>query len=199
MGLVQMLAAEIVGCAQAGDCLNSKENRGGQSQCQYCRFAASGGGPADMWRPWLKGTPHPQQLAEKKQASRDRLEQASAMRLGKSRDKQALLKKAARAEKLTTRNYNSSMLDTVNSGRSHKDGDHVLANKVTLDTKLQSGNSNPVVNLAELDKVQEDAKRGGNVLGGLVLRNKHDRGVIVFDEQAYAVWFTRMFKEKFGD
>jgi hypothetical protein len=42
------------------------------------------------------------------------------------------------------------------------------------------------VNLAELDKVIEDAKRAGNVLGGLVLRNKHDRGVIVFDEKNYA-------------
>jgi hypothetical protein len=126
-------------------------------------------------------------VEEKKQASRDRLVLSAAKRAKKSRPKQALLRKAVRAEQSTERNFSSSMLtSTVNSGRSNKDGDHDLLSRVTLDTKLQSGAGNPVVNLAELDKVMEDAKRAGNVLGGLVLRNKHDRGVVVVDEKNYA-------------
>lgn len=182
-----MLAAEILECEQATDCLNSREHRGEQAQCTYCRLAKSGGGPMNCWKPWQQGAQHPLLVAEKKQASSDRREADVEKRRKKSRPKQALLKRAARAENTTEKNFSSSMLtSTVNSGRSNKDGDHDLLGRITLDTKMQSGRDNPVVDLGELDKVMQDARRAGNVLGGLVLRNKHDRGVIVFDEKNYA-------------
>jgi hypothetical protein len=193
MGLIQQLAAEIVPCDQVNDCLNSPANRGEQSQCHYCKLAVSGGGPMICWKPWKQGMPHAVLVAAKQHASRNRNEAAIAKRKTKSRPKQALYKKAVRAEKTTERNFNT-MASTVNSGRSHKDGDHVLAGRVTLDTKMQSGNSNPVVNLAELDKVRGDAKRAGNLVGALVLRNKHDRGVVVLDETDYAILFTTAVK-----
>jgi hypothetical protein len=186
MGLIQQLAAEIEECEQAGDCLNSRANRGEQFQCTYCRLAKSGGGPMVCWKPWKKGTEHPVLVEEKKQASRAKREARAQKRRSKSRPKQSLLKRAARAEKTTELNFNNAVVSTVNSGRSNKDGDHTLAGRVTLDTKMQSGNVHPVVNLAELDKVIEDAKRAGNIMGGLVIRNKFDRGVIVFDEKYYA-------------
>jgi hypothetical protein len=148
-----------------------------------CRLAESGGGPMNAWRPWQQGQVHPKLAAEKKQKAQDRREVAVAKRKAKSRPKRDLARRAARAEEQTNRNIIAA---TRNSGRTAKDGDAVHAGRITLDTKLQSGNIHPVVHLDELDKVRADARRGGNPIGGLVLRNKHGRAVVVFDEQDYA-------------
>ena len=161
-------------------------------QCQYCKLASAGGGPMNCWKPWSPGTPHPKLTAEKKQKAQDRREAATAKRKAKSRPKQDLLRRAARAEKQTESNIIAA---TRNSGRTAQDGDHVHAGRITLDTKLQSGNTHPVVHLDELDKVRGDARRAGNPVGALVLRNKHGRGVVVFDEQDYAQLLLRILQD----
>ena len=75
---------------------------------------------------------------------------------------------------------------TRNSGRTNKDGDHLLAESIVLDTKLQSQRINPQVNLAELDKVRFQAVSHNKAFGALVLRNKHDVGVVVMAEADFA-------------
>ena len=184
MGLAEHLAAETVACEESALCLNSPESRGGgQASCHSCKLAPAGGGSLNCWRPWKKGLQHPKLVAEKREAGKQRRAAAQEKRAGRSRSKMAVRRQARRAEEQTNR---SIIENTVNSGRSHKDGDHVSAGRIALDTKLQSKRVNPVVDLAELDKVREDARRGGNPIGALVLRNMHGRGVVVFDEADYS-------------
>jgi hypothetical protein len=90
---------------------------------------------------------------------------------------------AAQAERDTESNIIKA---TKNSGRSSRDGDHLVAGRITMDTKLQSTRSDPVVRLYELAKVQADAKRAGSLLGCLTLRNKHGVGVVVMSEEDFA-------------
>jgi hypothetical protein len=191
MGIVKHLAAEIKPCAEQNDCLNSPVHRPEQLQCRFCKLAVAGGGPMNCWKPWAAGAPHPKLAAEKKQAAQDRRETQAQKRKAVSRPKQALARKAARAEKQTETNFIAA---TRNSGRIAKDGDQVQVGRITLDTKLQTGNIHPVVHLDELDKVRADARRGGNPIGALVLRNKHGRAVVVFDESDYALMFAQIVK-----
>jgi len=79
-----------------------------------------------------------------------------------------------------------------NSGRSNKDGDHVAAGEITLDTKLQSKRTNPVILLHELVKVGEDARRAGNWMGALVLRNMNGIGVVAIAEADFARLIQRI-------
>lgn len=85
-------------------------------------------------------------------------------KLTADKGKRKVLKLAVRAEKQTERQLIHA---TKNSGRSNKDGDHVAAGEITLDTKLQSKRTNPVILLHELVKVGEDARRAGNWMGAL--------------------------------
>jgi len=184
MGLAEQLAAETVPCEESAQCLNSPESRGGaQTSCHTCKLALAGGGSLNCWRPWKRGLQHPKLAAQKREAGKQRRAAAQEKRKKRDRSRIDVQRQARRAESKTNR---SIIENTLNSGRSHKDGDHVSAGRIALDTKLQSGNENPVVRLAELDKVREDATRGGNPIGALVLRNKHGRGVVVFDEADYS-------------
>jgi hypothetical protein len=185
MGLADQLACEVVPCGVADDCLNSPQQRGEeQAECRHCKLANSGGGSLNYWRPWQRGLQHPKLIVEKREAGKARRAAAQEKRGKRDRAKMDVQRKARNAERQTNR---SIIENTRNSGRIAKDGDHVSAGRIGLDTKMQSGNENPVVHLVELDKVREDARRGGNPIGGLVLRNKHGRGVVVFDEVDYSL------------
>ena len=185
MALAEQLAGEVVPCDATDECLNSPQQRGeGQAECRYCKLANAGGGPVNRWRPWKRGRQHPKLIVEKREAGKARRAAAQEKRGKRDRAKMDVQRKARNAERQTNR---SIIENTRNSGRTAKDGDHVSAGRISLDTKMQSGNENPVVRLAELDKVREDARRGGNPIGGLVLRNKHGRGVVVFDEVDYSL------------
>jgi hypothetical protein len=115
---------------------------------------------------------------EKRDANRRKVLERQQVRKNKDRDRQAVLSRAAQAESRTQKEVIKA---TRNSGRVNKDGDHLLFGRITLDTKLQSGAENPIVKLQELDKVRSDAKRAGNPIGGLCIKNKNGRGVVVFD------------------
>lgn len=166
-------------------CQNSVENAGeGRQKCTFCRLAPDNEHVSGQyWRPINRLMRHPVLKQEQRDAARGRAQAAHQRRLTRDKGKQRVLRRAGKAEQTTERNI---IVATKNSGRSNRDGDHIAAGQITLDTKLQSTRDNPVVLLSELAKVREDAARAGNVIGGLVLRNRSGVGVIVFSEADFA-------------
>lgn len=174
-------------CEMAGQCRNSPSlAQPALVACALCRLSPENVG-RDMshhWIPIEMGMKHPMLLAEKANLKiRKRLLKLQAKR-GRDLGKRKVSRLAALAEKKTEKNIIHA---TKNSGRQNKDGDHVSLGNITLDTKLQSTRDNPVILLAELEKVRSDAMRAGKLIGGLVLRNRHNVGVVVFTEEDYAI------------
>lgn len=168
-------------CSEDVRCSNSPTHTT-SFRCGDCRLS-SGGGASVFWWPMKSADKHP--VLEKEKRDRKFAEALikSVKKAKRDPNKIALLKQAVRAEQQTDRNIIHA---TKNSGRSNKDGDHVHAGKVTLDTKLQSTRVNPVVLVSQIDKVRSDAKRAGMLVGALVLRNQNGRGFVVMDEKDYA-------------
>jgi hypothetical protein len=130
-----------------------------------------------------KGVVHPILEQEKRAQAFKRHKDARDERLNRDKARQARLRLATHAEKMTQKNI---IRATKNSGRTDKDGDHVAGGYVTLDTKLQSKRLNPVVIATELAKVRNDAASAKTMVGGLVLRSKTGLGVVVFHEDDFA-------------
>lgn len=173
-------------------CKNSPLMAGEQgAKCSLCRLSPENR-EKDMAHYWCPTKParehghkhHPLLEADKRfNKAADRLQKLLDKR---KRDpkKRKISRLAAQAEKTTEKNIIHA---TQNSGRRNKDGDHVSIGQITLDTKLQSTRENPVIFLGELEKVREDAMRAGKLIGGLVIRNKHNVGVVVLKIEDYAV------------
>lgn len=153
-----------------------------QSRCPDCRLSQNAylGATRHYWKPISHTYHHPVLEKEKRDGKRAKALERQAAKKAKDPTRQARLRAAERAERKTNAEIIKS---TRNSGRVNKDGDHLLNGNVTLDTKLQSKNENPIVHLHELDKVRQDSVRAGRLLGALVLRNKNGRGVVVIDER----------------
>jgi hypothetical protein len=152
-------------------------------KCNDCRLSPVFWGmaivPKDhQWKPVSKRWKNAILEKEKRDANRRKVLERQQVRRNKDRDRQAILKSAAQAESRTQKEIIKA---TRNSGRVNRDGDHLLFGRITLDTKLQSGAENPTVKLQELDKVRNDAKRSGNPIGGLCIKNKNGRSIVVFD------------------
>ena len=159
-------------------------------KCGICRLSPTG--PASgmsYWRPEVPGQKHPALIAAKKEAKKTRTVELRLKRQSVNRAKSKLQTQASRAEKQTERNIIHA---TKNSGRSNKDGDHVVAGEITLDTKLQTQRDNPVVLMHELVKVGEDARRAGKWMGALMLRNKNGLGVVAMTEADFAQLIQRI-------
>jgi hypothetical protein len=174
----------VMPCDVGSECKNSTQRAGLLSgKCGLCRFSPTG--PASGMKYWRPDSPskHPLELAEKKQAVVDRVKALKERKLTVSKPKQKLLQQAARAEKVTERNFIHS---TRNSGRVNRDGDHVVAGDITLDTKLQTKRTNPVVLMHELVKVGNDARGAGKRMGALCLRNMNGIGVVAMTEADFA-------------
>ena len=175
---------QIIPCKEAERCLNSPSVAGAGALCRDCRLSHLLGyaiqPPGHKWRPISKKWKHPVLEQEKRNANRRKVLERQQIRRNKDRDRQAIVKSAAQAELRTQKKV---IRATRNSGRVNRDGDHVLFDCCTLDTKLQSKVENPIVRLSELDKVRNDAKRSGKEFGALLLRNKNGRGVLVIDER----------------
>ena len=174
-------------CEMSSECLSSPAHKGeGGSLCSSCVWSPNGSGDTrDNFRV-PKGSRV--KFARKEEADyAERRAKVAAKRTvesAKSKPKARIGRRAALAEKRSERGLIKS---TRNSGRTNRDGDHNFADKISLDTKLQTGNLNPVVNLADLAKIQADARRVGNPIGVLVLRNKNNVGVVAISE---ADWRT---------
>jgi hypothetical protein len=171
-------------CAENELCINNPVRQGDLRNCVDCKWTVAGGGIHNRWYP-IEGKyrQHPQLEARKRQAGRERRQAAADARKQRNKSKIGIQAAARRAEQKTNSRIISA---TRNSGRSRNDADHVSAGRITLDTKLQSNAQNPVVKLDELEKVRADARRAGNPFGALVIRNKDNRAVVVFDEDDYA-------------
>jgi hypothetical protein len=185
-----MEVLQVLPCDVGSECKNSIQRAGYQSgKCGLCRFSPTG--PSSGMKYWKPDAPskHPLELVEKKERKLDRTKALQVRKLTVSKPKQRILLQAERAERQTERNLIHA---TKNSGRSNKDGDHVAFGEITLDTKLQSKRSNPVVLLHELYKVGEDAKRAGNWMGALVLRNENGIGVVAMAEADFARLLQRI-------
>ncbi len=184
-------------CIVAILCRNSPEQATEQhAKCALCRFSPDNMGRdmAHYWLP-LKGnakTPqgkHPQLEQEKATAKLCKRFAKLAAKRSKDTKKRKISRLAQKAEKATEKKIIKA---TKNSGRRNKDGDHVHANMITLDTKLQTTRDNPVIFLHELEKVREDATRAGSLVGGLVIRNKHGVGCVVLKEEDYVELTRRL-------
>ena len=160
--------------------------------CHQCCLAPTGG-VMNCWRPVDGISKHPVAEALKRQAKDLRLETQRAARLNRSPAKVQMARRARRAEVDT---HTDIIRATINSGRKNNDADSVHWGRITLDTKLQSTRDNPEVSLQELDRVREDARRAGNPFGGLVLRNRQGRAVVVFDLADYARLVARIAEEQ---
>ena len=175
-------------CKEAEHCRNSPSHSSAP-RCNSCRLSPIAGTGVFMgvfpseWHAVGKQK-HPVLEKEKRDAKRQKASDRQKARKAKDPHRQAHLRAAARAERQTEQ---AIIKSTRNSGRINRDGDHVVGDNITLDTKLQSGAENPVVHLHELDKVRLDAKRNGKVVGALCIRNKAGRGVIVLDENDFAL------------
>lgn len=177
-------------CSEDLVCNNGDFIRGNYSLCAVCRFSPenTGRGMGHCWSPTSPARKaklqHPQLVAEKRKAKLDKRLDKIQKNLQRDIAKRRVSRKAALAEKKTERNIIKA---TLNSGRRNKDGDHVSLGIITLDTKLQTTRENPVIFLAELEKVRADAIRAGKMIGGLVIRNKHNVGCVVMKEEDYAL------------
>jgi hypothetical protein len=181
---------EIQECGEAENCRNSITRAGmHRTKCGLCRLAPDAENiTVHAWSP-VAGAKHPTLEAEKRQKGRDRALAAHRQRLSRNPGKMRVQRRAERAERSTEQSIISA---TKNSGRSRQDGDHLAAGQVTLDTKLQSMRDHPVVMLHELGKVREDSANARTLCGGLVLRNKHGVGVVVFAEEDFAKILARL-------
>ncbi len=179
-------------CEMELHCRNSEANSSEVlTKCALCRLSPDNIGKkmAQYWAPTklardLNLTKHPDLEGEKRFAKfKTRLAKLTKKR---SRDpnKRKVSRLAAQAEKTTEKNI---IRATKNSGRRNKDGDHISLGMITLDTKLQTTRENPVILLSELEKVRDDAMRSGKLIGGLVIRNKHNVGVVVLSEEDYTI------------
>lgn len=187
---LERLSGDVVPCSVWRSCLHSEAYRSKPlAACRDCRLAQFGGGAAVRWRASEKSIRHPVLEQEKRDARRQRVLDKQQKRRSKDHKRQEISRVAERAERQTERRIGASGGDirpTRNSGRVKRDGDHQLVaarGLVQLDTKLQTGSENPVVKLTELDKIRRDALNGGAITGGLVIRNKYGRAVVVFAEE----------------
>jgi K+/H+ antiporter YhaU regulatory subunit KhtT len=177
--------SEIQSCSEGKYCINSIENKGeSAAKCILCRLAPDNENLSGHYWKTLPNEKyvHPVLFAEKRKASINRLFVSKQARQSKDIAKRKVSRKAVLAEKETEKVFIRS---TKNSGRSNRDGDSVLANFITIDTKMQSKAVHPIVRMDELDKVSRDAKNGGNNIGCLCIRNKYRVGIIVLKEEDF--------------
>lgn len=183
-------------CDLADYCKNSPQAIGeARAKCALCRLSPENEGRhmVHYWSPF-EDTIQRHPVLEKEKRDKKWARHATNLEAKRNRDpkKRTISRLAEQAERKTEANIIQA---TRNSGRSNKDGDHVSMGNITLDTKLQTTRENPVIYLHELEKVRGDAMRSGKIIGGLVIRNKHNVGCVVLTEEDYAL-LTKGLKDE---
>lgn len=162
-------------CSVSSNCLNN-------TRCFYCRFDGDryGSGGDNLYNPISKSIKHP--IIEEDKASRkvEKKKEKQIEKQTKSRERSALIKKAAKVEE--------KVKSTLNSGRIHNDGD-LKTEDLVIDVKLQSTRKDPVISVDEFEKVNTDCLRAGKRYGILCIENKDGKRFYVVGEE--------LFKEKF--
>lgn len=179
------IVKEPTACTEGEFCRNSPSHSL-KPKCNSCRLGPdnqrgvlAGVFPSE-WRPVDPRHKHPVLEKEKRNVKLEKAVARQKARKAKDPARQARLAQAERAERRTNAQIIKS---TRNSGRVNRDGDHLYAGNIVLDTKQQSTTKDPVIRLHELDKVRNDSARNGRLFGALVIRNKYGRGVVVIDER----------------
>lgn len=176
-------------CSMNLVCINGEFMKGNAAKCALCRLSPDNTGRAmtHFWAPTTSAkithTKHPELEAEKRTQKLTRRLLKLEAKSRRDPKKRQVSRLARQAERSTEKHIIQA---TKNSGRRNKDGDHVFQGSITLDTKLQTTRENPVVLLGELEKVRSDAARAGKAIGGLVIRNKNNVGVVVLTEEDFA-------------
>lgn len=172
-------------CGESVNCKNSITYKGQwAAACISCRLAPGNENLQNHhWRPREPRLTHPALEGEKRKARIDRAIASRQKRQSRDPGRRKVSRIAEKAERVTETRIIEA---TKNSGRSNRDGDHLVAGNITMDTKLQSTRLDPTVNLHELFKVQKDAERAGSFLGCLTIRNRHGVGVVVLAEEDFA-------------
>lgn len=193
--LLNSLDGAALSCSMGSECKNSVENVGeARTKCHSCKLSPAFSSfeyvsLSSHWKPIDGKMKHPVLESNKRTAARNRQITRNTTRRLKDRAIQSILFDAGRAERTTERKIIKA---TKNSGRSNRDGDHLVADKITLDTKLQSKRLNPVVKMTELHKVRQDALSVGNSIGALVLRTKSGAGVVALREEDFALLISML-------
>lgn len=158
-------------CSVKDNCFNNGQ------ECDFCRFAPGNENyMAQYYAPIDKKIVHPVLLKEKESRKHNQKQERKLAKSEKDKDKTRLLKKAAQTEQ--------RVKNTLNSGRANKDGDLKTAD-ISIDVKLQSTHKHPVINIDEFDKIQNDARRGNNKHGILIIENESGRRFVVMSEQLF--------------
>lgn len=189
---------DVIPCKVSEECRWGPEQLGDLSSCLRCQWADDNGGNENRWRPSQPGKKHPKMIQKKISEKIERTLQKAKKKASIDPNRQYYSRRAAGAEKKTNQIKGVSIKATRNSGRSLHDADHLLTCNsalnlinITLDTKLQSQTDHPKVDLFELDKVRSDAANARSAAGGLLIRNRLGRGVVVFAEEDLPVLFPK--------
>ena len=177
---------DIYECDSGIDCKNSIEGAGEAKSKRYtCRLSPDTDNKGfTHWKPVDGKKKHPTIIKEKSDREIQKRTTAIAKRQARSKTKMTISWKAQNAEADTEKNIIKA---TKNSGRAYRDSDHIVGSGfLRLDTKLQTTRMQPEIKLEELDKAIADARRGGSLIGGLVIRNKMGAGFVVFREDDFA-------------
>lgn len=143
--------------------------------CWHCKYS-DGLGVDNNYRPSDASIIHPQLIKAKQEYKNLQKMEKYKKKNEKDKEKVALLKKAAKVENLVK--------STLNSGRINRDSD-LIAEHLTIDVKLQSTRENPVINVDEFIKVQNDARRAGKLHGVLAIQNKSGKRFYVVSEELF--------------
>lgn len=160
-------------CEVAKNCMVAER------ECWHCRFNPDGA-LDNCYVPLDKSIKHPvleREKAERKQQAKDAKKQQKVS-VDKGRSK--VVRAAAKAEEKVRK--------TLNSGRVNRDGD-LTTEDLGMDVKLQTTRTNPVIDVEEFDKCQNDARRAGKHYGVLIIENKEGRRFYVLGEDLFSSKF----------
>ena len=163
----------IVPCLEKALCGNSPTKLD-PGKCRFCKYALSGGGRINFWKP-LGGAPkkHPQQVRLEQERRKKKAAQAIEKIRKKNRVVSRRVKKAEAVEKEVISSLGA--LSRLNSGRLFQDADGILevdGIRISVDVKTQDRISGWLVSLADVEKVTADASRAGAATGILVIRSR---------------------------
>ena len=146
---------------------NLIENCTNTDNCWFCKFTDNyPRGTVNNYRPINKKIKQPLAEQEKKDAKeKEKHLKATA----KKSDRSKIVKNAAKVEE--------KVKASLNSGRVNKDGD-IHSEDLVIDIKSQSKVIDPIINMKEFYKVQEDAIRANKKHGVLCLVNRE--GIMLY-------------------
>lgn len=181
------------GCSVKKFCKNN------EVRCWICKFEDPRCGE-NYYKPnEERGAPkiHPvveaEKLAKKKEIKEEKAKKAAESKHTKSKQTMAALMES-KAQKMAEKAISQKMKrdfaqPTINSGRLTRDVDHTMhKGEIRLDSKHQSKLINHQVNLQELEEARYKASKFNSDLGGLILWNKNERSVVVFDYEDWLQW-----------